>query len=260
MKSIITTVLLILSLNVNAWDHAVIMKPHEGAIYTVPIPLMPGIPNCVYINVTDCKDAAYEPDLPAIPPITSPLPEPPPVVSEIPTPIGTYGWSFYDPIDRTNWTITSDSQETSTTARTEQYVVENLIDEVAGTEWHSPWVEPVPHPHWVLIDMQTEHWVDSMIIEPRVYDPEKSWSTNSNPKDYKVEVSNDLNAWSGVATGTLDFTPVDAPQTIKFLVPNLVRYVRFTTLSSTADAPAVVFRDIEITESTQDLVITGGGV
>ena len=228
------------------WDHTVIMNAEPGSSYNVIIPTPRA---CIY--VTDCTEQIGNQETPTAPK--------PPVVSDIPTPAGTYGWSFYDPIDRSTWIITGDSQEVSTSGRVEQYKVEHLIDDL-DTEWHTPWVTPIPHPHWVIVDMQTEHWVDSMIILPRKYDETKSWSVNSNPKDYEVWVSTDNSIWARVADGTLDFTPVDEAQTIKFLIPNLVRYVKFVTLSSTEDAPAVVFRDLKITESTKDIVITGGGV
>lgn len=246
-----------------AWDHAVIMKPHEGAIYTVPVPLNPGVPNCVYVKLTDCKDAVYLPEeLPSPAIIDNDLaaPAPPQEVSEMPTP-GAYGWSFFDVMDRSEWAIEVDDEETSDSTKTALYKKEHAIDDDPTTIWHTRWVDPAtPMPHWAKIDLGREAWVDSMIITPRPWTgPDCVHCVGSNVKGYEVWVSKDDNIWARVAAGELAFVE-GAPQTIEFSIPNLVRYVRLDVLSASGDKPAVTLGDIQITESTKDIVITGGGM
>ena len=265
------------SIKALAWDHAVIMKPHEGATYSVPIPLTPGFPNCVYISVTDCKNAVLDPDAPDIPPTNTLTPPAPPVVSEIPSPIGAYGWSFYNPIDRTEWAAYADDEEPNGGSN---FKAMAAIDDDPVTQWHTTWsadVDPLL-PHHIVIDMGTEHWVDSLIYSPRVYEPDKSWSANGNILNYEVWVSNNYTrtvaddgtvtengVWGRVASGTFPYDEPNQTNTAIFSVPNFVRYVKLVALTAdgNSDINKLSFAnagDIKITESTKDIVITGGGV
>jgi hypothetical protein len=255
-RFLITFVVVLLFFTVSkwasAWDHTVIMSPFEGSTYTVPLPQGRA---CIY--VTDCTENILT--QPTVPSAAPPPPSPPQEVSEIPTP-GAYGWSFFDPIDRTEWALEVSATEESDSTKAELYKTEHAIDGDPNTIWHAPWVTPTGYPHWIIVDMKTQHWVDGMIITPRPYDETKEYTVKSNPSEYEVWVSNDKNAWSQVASGTLTYEPLGSPQKIEFLIPNLVQYVKLVILNSTGETESVTISEIEITESTKDLVITGGGV
>jgi hypothetical protein len=163
-------------------------------------------------------------------------------------------------IDRTGWTVEASSVESSSSDKAELYKAEHAIDDDITTLWHTPWVNPIEHPHWIIIDMGAMHYVDSMLVTPRTYSPDKVYSTASNPEDYEVWVSKDKNTWARVANGTLVYEPLGSTQTIKFLIPNEVQYVKFVSLSATEGKPAVTLGDIQITEMLPDVVISGGGV
>ena len=112
----------------------------------------------------------------------------------------------------------------------------------------------------MIIDMHAEHWVDSMIYYPRTYDPAVTYSENGNINEYEVWVSTDRNAWARVADGELSYATPGEPQTVVFLVPNLVRYVKLIAISGVNGTPIANAAEIEITESLADVVIEGGGI
>jgi hypothetical protein len=239
-----------------------IVKPNMAGM-SVSIPVDANVWSCVY--VTDCKE----------PPTTAPAP-PPPVISDIPTPRGAPGWTFGVLMDRNGWTVEVDSVEESDTTKKALYKKEHLIDDDISTIFHTSWVTPVPPPHWVIIDMGGEHWVDGMLLTPRHYDPAKSWSATNSPEDYEVWVSNNYVAahlddkgspvasngiWARVANGVLTYDPIGSTQTIPFLIPNFARYIKLVSLTCTGGTPSLAIGDIQVTESVRDTVeITGGAV
>ena len=105
---------------------------------------------------------------------------------------------------------------------------------------------PVPMPHWIIVDMKTEHNVSSMIITPRPYDPAKAYSVNSNVKDYKLSVSTDNITWNIVKEGTLTFTEGGA-QEVQF-TPINARFIKLDVLSASGDTPAVCLGDLKFME------------
>jgi len=122
-----------------AWDHTVIMSPFEGSSYTVPLPEGRA---CIY--VTDCtENILTTPAVPSTPPPSSPT-----LISEIPNIVGTEGWSFFDVVDRSEWAIEVDDEETSDATKADRYQKAHAIDDDPTTIWHTRWVDPAtPMPH-----------------------------------------------------------------------------------------------------------------
>jgi hypothetical protein len=224
-----------------AWEHTVIMFPPAGSSFTVP--LVPDARNCVY--VTDCSEQIG----------TQPTPtQPDPVViSDIPNIRGIDGWSFGVPIDRTGWTVEADN---------EHEAAERAIDVSVTTIWRtgSAGAADQSHPHQIIIDLQTDHWVDGLVYTPRPYDPAISYAENGNITDYEVWVSKDKNVWGRVANGTMVYDAPGQSHSIELLIPNQARYIKLIALADLKNTGITVAGDIQITESLPDQEVTGGGI
>jgi hypothetical protein len=232
------------------WGHTVIMFPPAGATFSVP--LISGARNCVY--VTDCTENI----------LSKPPVEAPQVVSDIPTPRDAYGWSFNVPIDRSDWTVEVDDEEPNGGAT--QFKAIAAIDGDPATYWHTTWsldVDP-GNPHHIIVDMKSEHWVDTLVYVPRPYDADKPHHINGNILDYEVWVSKDKQTWGRVAEGTFVYDTPNAVQTVELLIPNRARYVKLVSLSSMGldnnDNTFAAASEIMLGESLKDAVISGAAI
>ncbi len=97
-------------------------------------------------------------------------------------------------INRTGWTVTTDSQET----QGEDGRASNAIDGNASTLWHTQWYTSNPrHPHWIAFDMKANFNVTGFKYLPR-----QSGAINGTILDYKFYVSADGVNWgAAVAQG-----------------------------------------------------------
>lgn len=183
-------------------------------------------------NLVDGKCVAVVDDLPLMPP------NPPMLITT--GKVSTL-------IDRTGWSVTVDDTEQSNATKAEQYDKSHAIDADVTTIWHTKWTDPpTPMPHWIIVDMQNIHKVNSIIITPRPYDSTKPYSANSNVKDYKISVSTDNINWQLVHEGTLAFID-GASQKVEF-TPTNARYIKLDILSASGNTPAVCLGDIKFTE------------
>lgn len=244
MHALLLPIILLFAGAVQAeWNHTVIMNPYEGSTYNVPLPAGRA---CVY--VTDCTENILNPT-PAPPAAPEPTPpEPEPTTSK------------FNIIDRAGWTVEVDDEEPQGGA---SFKSVNVLDGDPTSMWHTTWSaddpDP-PHPHQIVVDMKTEHYVDSVIYTPRAYDDTKDWSENGNVTDYEVWVSKDNQIWARVASGTLEYASPGEEQTIELMTPNLVRYVKLIGLADINNTNYMNVGEINITETLEDIVITGGGV
>ncbi|MFN7928225.1 MAG: discoidin domain-containing protein [Blastocatellia bacterium] len=99
-------------------------------------------------------------------------------------------------LNRTGWTITTDSQET----QGEDGRAVNAIDGNINTIWHTQWYTTTPtHPHWVVLDMKAGFALSALRYLPR-----QGGAINGTIADYKIYVSNDGVTWgTPVAQGRL---------------------------------------------------------
>jgi hypothetical protein len=232
-----------------------IVKPNMAGM-SVSIPVDANVWNCVYVTVTDCRE-----------------PDPAPIaVNDIPTPRGAAGWTFGVLMPRDGWSV-----EVSSEHATEDRV--GMLDGDPLTIWRSGSAghpETGIFPHWVIIDMKREGWVDGLIYTPRPYDPDVTYCQNGTIEKYEVWVGNNYvpahldddenpvaanGAWVRVANGTLTYETPNQTQRIDFLIPNKARWVKLVALSGIKGTNIAAAAEIYITESVRDTVeITGGAV
>ncbi|KQM82207.1 hypothetical protein ASE68_01940 [Agromyces sp. Leaf222] len=103
----------------------------------------------------------------------------------------------------------------------------NAIDGDPATLWHGAWTvaQPPTFPHWITIDLGSEHVLDGYRYLPRALP-----ATNGNLKAYEIHVSSDNATWgapvaAGAFAGGTGWKQVDFAETTG-------RYIRLTGLSS----------------------------
>ena len=98
-------------------------------------------------------------------------------------------------IDRSGWTITTDSEETAG----EDGRAVNAIDGNTGTIWHTQWQAASPaHPHEIIVDMGTGYAISGFRYLPR-----QTGAINGTIAAYRFYISADGVNWgSPVAQGT----------------------------------------------------------
>lgn len=102
------------------------------------------------------------------------------------------------PIDRSNWVISTDSEELSA----ESGAAANAIDGNIGTIWHTSWsgsVDPPP-PHEIVVDMVTSHYVRGFRQLPR------SNGSNGRIADYQFYASTNGTDWTLLSSGSFPNT------------------------------------------------------
>ena len=111
-----------------------------------------------------------------------------------------------NPINRTGWAVTADSQE----MQGENGVASNVIDGNPATIWHTQWQAASPtHPHWLVIDLAGNYAVSGFRYLPRQDGP------NGRIADYKFYISADGVNWGApVKQGT--FPNTAAEQSVTF--------------------------------------------
>ena len=81
-----------------------------------------------------------------------------------------------NPLSRTGWKATADSQETANANN----VAANVLDGAADTMWHSKWSgTPTPLPHTLTIVMDASHRINGITYLPR-QDPIAGGGSNGN--------------------------------------------------------------------------------
>jgi len=96
-------------------------------------------------------------------------------------------------INRSNWTVSADSQETAG----ENGSATNILDNNPNTIWHTEWYRQSPsHPHQLDIDLGSAYKLSGFKYLPRQN------GQNGRIKEYQFFVSQDNSNWIQVATGT----------------------------------------------------------
>lgn len=112
-------------------------------------------------------------------------------------------------ISRTGWTVSTNSEEVDGLAR-------YAIDGDPNSLWHTEWRRTNPrHPHWLIIDMKTEHDIGGLRYLPR-----KPTSINGTIADYRIYVSNDGMNW-GSAISEGRFATDHSEKTVLFSTFNV---------------------------------------
>jgi hypothetical protein len=100
----------------------------------------------------------------------------------------------------------------------------NAIDGDPNTLWHTQWSpEVTPIPHWLQIDLQTNHQVKGIRYVPR---GDKS---NGRIAKYEVHVSQDATNWTTAASG--NWSDDNIVKTVAFANPSDARYIKIVALS-----------------------------
>ncbi|GIM89382.1 hypothetical protein Ato02nite_011750 [Paractinoplanes toevensis] len=120
-------------------------------------------------------------------------------------------------LDRTGWTATADSQETTG----EDGKAANALDGNTATIWHTEWNLNEPdYPHTYTIDTKASRQIGGLVYLPR-QDAESGG--NGRIGGYKIQSSTNNTAWTDVATGA--FNDDGGEKTVVF--PTVTaRYVR----------------------------------
>ena len=122
--------------------------------------------------------------------------------------------------DRTAWTATASSQETTAEAASASM----LLDGKITTYWHSEYsvVNP-PYPHWVSVDMKTPIKLVSVEITAR--------QNNANAMTrFKLEGSTDGSTWSLMGANLVFTGATKTPQSFPVSSSVTVRYLKLTAL------------------------------
>lgn len=102
----------------------------------------------------------------------------------------------------------------------------NVIDGKPASIWHSRWSTDAPaYPHWITLDMGSEHLLDGLGYLPR-----QDGATNGIVKDYELYVSQDGANW-GTAVAKGSFAPGAALARVEFTEVR-ARYLKLVALSS----------------------------
>lgn len=134
-------------------------------------------------------------------------------------------------------TATADSENTSSGAS--EGPVSNVLDGDVGTIWHTDYTtSQAPYPHWVTLKLGGAADVDGFGYLGR-----QSGGPNGRVADYEVAVSDDGEAWTTVATGTLK----DVPQTQRVSFDRVrASYVRFTALDALNGQPYAAAAEMRV--------------
>ncbi|MFJ7895389.1 endo-alpha-N-acetylgalactosaminidase family protein [Streptomyces anthocyanicus] len=134
-------------------------------------------------------------------------------------------------------TATADSENTSSGAS--EGPVSNVLDGDAGTIWHTDYTtSQAPYPHWVTLKLGGAADVDGFGYLGR-----QSGGPNGRVADYEVAVSDDGEAWTTVATGTLK----DVPRTQRVSFDRVrASYVRFTALDALNGQPYAAAAEMRV--------------
>lgn len=107
--------------------------------------------------------------------------------------INVFGDVTYNYAARTGWTVTADSQETTSANNP----ASNVLDGQPGTIWHTKYSGTVaPLPHNIRIDQGAQSTVKGLSYLPR------QDGGNGRIGQYTVQASNDSTTWTQVASGT----------------------------------------------------------
>lgn len=106
----------------------------------------------------------------------------------------------------------------------------NALDGLMTTKWHTQWkLTPAPLPHTLTLDLGAVLSVDGLAYQPRL-----DGSLNGTITGYRVEVSQDLTAWTPATSGT--WAPDAATKVTRFAATP-ARYVRLVALASANGGP-----------------------
>ena len=111
-----------------------------------------------------------------------------------------------NPINRTGWAITADSQE----MQGENGIASNVIDGNPATIWHTQWQAASPtHPHWLVVDLAGNYAVSGFRYLPR------QDMANGRIADYRFYISADGVNW-GAPVKQGSFPNTTAEQSVTF--------------------------------------------
>ncbi|WP_202818859.1 discoidin domain-containing protein [Actinosynnema sp. ALI-1.44] len=136
--------------------------------------------------------------------------------------LDVHGGGAAPTLDRTGWTVTTDSQET----RQAGFRATNAIDGEPDSIWHTKFTPPAPPlPHWIQLDMQASKPVSGLRYLPRQHPNNQ----NGTIGGYQIFVSDDPNNL-GPAVAVGAWPASQAEKTVTF-PQKTGRYVRLTATS-----------------------------
>lgn len=121
-------------------------------------------------------------------------------------------------IDKSNWTITADSQEEFGEPSPNGWATA-AIDNNINTYWHSEWLNAQPgYPHWLAVDMHQEVTISRIELTPRQ-------GHRDGFKTFDIDGSDDGIHWT---TYESNLSLIQENNTQSFAVPSnpTVRYIR----------------------------------
>jgi len=125
--------------------------------------------------------------------------------------------------DKTNWTATADSETPPDWENTG--FASATIDGDFSTYWHTDYSgDPVPYPHWVLIDMKEEQ----NIITVEITNRQAASANTSGMKKFRLEAGNDGTTFTNL--GEFNFAITNAPQGFPVSSATAYRYLKVTAL------------------------------
>ena len=133
-------------------------------------------------------------------------------------------------LDRTNWSVTADSQET----RAPNNNANNVLDGDNATIWSTKYLGGIiaPLPHYITIDMKKTETVSGVRYLPR-----PGATRDGTIGGYQVRVSADGVTWGNpVTSGTWADTPAEK---IAVFAPTAGRYVRLTATTEAGNRSQV---------------------
>ena len=170
-----------------------------------------------------------------------------PQASASPEPTGEPEYSGFELIDRTGWSVETNSQQ----ATSGNNSVGMVIDGNPSTIWHSSWsnsedYDPEMNPVYLTVNMGSKQSVSGLRYTPRVKDT-TAGSINGVITAYEVYVSDDNSDWEKVGEGNMGYT-ADGEQTAKDIIfaPTEAQYIRLVVKDNLNNTPSYVGSCAEI--------------
>ena len=123
------------------------------------------------------------------------------------------------------------------------YEAAHILDGDPGTIWHTTWGDnAAPLPHSVVIGFPQPVRATGLVCLPR------QDMDNARIKDYRVEASDDDQAWKEIAHGRFDGSPDE--KIVRFAQPETFKFLRFTALTNqNSDGPFIAIAELSVIEA-----------
>ncbi|HYH55867.1 MAG TPA: discoidin domain-containing protein [Anseongella sp.] len=130
--------------------------------------------------------------------------------------------------NRSAWKIVTVSSEETEGEGAGNGHAKHAFDGDQTTFWHTQWAGGSPgHPHFITVDMSEARTIQGFSFIPR------QGKSTGNPREMRIEVSNDGTGWEDAGTFTLENT--DQKHTLFLPVPKEAVFFRITIDASHAD-------------------------